>query len=105
MNDPLCKLCKQRHPIGSCPMFAVNTPGAVNKLHDLAANKPQNGAANTNPESGNPAPILDAANTKCQPPTVETPGYMARSRYRDADKRREYMRRYMSGRRAIKNGR
>lgn len=109
MQAPKCRLCGKRH-YGPCPdlmvvsrlVFAVGTPNPAANSADLAVNKPENCAANTNPESENHAPILDAANTKCQSPTGETPGYIAKARYKDVDRRREYMRNFMRRKRAEK---
>lgn len=99
MEAQKCRLCGKRHPLGPCPAFAVN------KLQDLAFNKPKTEAVNAGLGGEKAAPTLDAVNKKCQSHTEETPSYCRNDRRADAGKRREYMRRYMASWRAIKNGR
>ena len=96
MEAPKCFHCGTRHwstedcPAGkpdavNTPDYAVNTPPEPPKI---VANRPKQ-------RKRNPAPALDAVNAECQSPTGGIPGYMVRQRYKDADRRREYLRVWM----------
>lgn len=91
-----CDKCGPYIGFHDCPYAANNTETAANRVPET----PKPAANKLRAKKENTAPMLDAANTECQTPTGEIPAYMASGRYKDADKRRAYMREYQRRKRA-----
>ena len=91
MEKPKCRLCGKRHYSNEPHIFETEQLTAANK-EDIAANKPPkaaNKAANTKDIAAN------VAANELDDEMVTVPRYMLKSRYKDAEKRREYMKEFM----------